>query len=62
MKMENLATLIYNKTVLGRISTVRNCLILQGNENQEELLAKASGEKKPPFGGREKRLISCLFS
>lgn len=44
--MENLATLIYNKTVLGRISTVRNCLILQGNENQEELLAKASGEKK----------------
>ncbi len=39
--MENLATLIYNKTVLERISTVRNCLILKGNENQEVILSLA---------------------
>lgn len=49
MKMENLATLIYNKTGLERIRTVRNSLILKGNENQEVLLASASGEKKTAF-------------
>lgn len=61
--MENLATLIYNKTGLERISTVRNCLILKENEIKRggcKVISRR--KKKPPFGGLLKRLISCLFS
>lgn len=47
--MENLATLIYNKTGLERISAVRNCLILKENEIKRDGCKVISRRKKTAF-------------